>query len=100
MKLKIWAAALLCGVSAVSFCGGIAFESYYYNVDSLFEAHQKLRAKYDTVVEHASCMSDFIRFCKDWYEKNDSMPFSTFDEAEEIFIDESEINLADYVWCY
>ena len=74
--LKLWAAvALLCGVSAVSFCIGRDYES-----------------QYGQSYEDASKMSDLIR-CYD-----DMASDTLFRELQNEFLD--SVKLDSYTYCY
>lgn len=66
--LKYWIyTAILCMISAISFCMGRNYESYYYNVDNLFEVNQQLKDSCEKHYEAACLMSDFIRYSIDHF---------------------------------
>ena len=100
--LKIWAAvALLIAVSAVSFYAGREYESYYYNVDNLFEVHQELKDSCQRVYNNACRMAGLIK-CYEDHLYNDSIiqDYGCFEELEGIFLYDDAlgelINLDDY----
>lgn len=62
------AVAFLCGISAVSFCVGREYESYYYSVDNLFEVHQELKDSCEKNYEAACLLADFPRYLMDHFD--------------------------------
>lgn len=110
--LKISAAvALLCVVSAVSFYGGREYESYYYNMDNLFEVHQQLKDSCEKHYEAACLQADFIRYLINHFD-GETECFNIGAEIENCYedyfgdIDEmgtsikSIKELDNYYWCY
>lgn len=112
--LKIWAAAaILCGVSAVSFMEGRQYESYYYNYEDLFKTHQELKDSCQKHYEAACLEADFIRYLIDHFD-GDSICWNIGAEIEnsydEFFMDlDCGIfntkyltlkELDSYGWCY
>ena len=80
--LKYWAIiALLCVVSAVSFYGGREYESYYYNFDSLFEAHQKLKERNNKLEFYYKSTEKLLDKLEDLYNWVDAVDDEDYYEA-------------------
>lgn len=89
--LKIWAAAaILCGISAVSFTAGRNYEYKYFG---------------EKVYNDASRMSDLIR-CYEDHLSEDSLiqDWGCFEELEGLFLYDDAvgepIDLKEYTYCY
>ena len=90
--LKIWAAAaILCGVSAVSFTAGRSYEYKYFG---------------EKAYNDASRMSDLIRCYEDHLDdpETDIEDYNCFEELEGLFLYDDAvgepINLEEYTYCY
>ena len=86
-KLKYLAAvALLLAGCAVSFYSGREYESYYYNVDNLFQVHQQLKDSCQKHYEAACLQADFIRYIIDHFDGETEM-FNIGAEIENCYED-------------